>query len=297
MSAMNVAGEVLRDLRFGVRVVAKQPGTTAIIVLSLALGIGANTMVFSLVNAILLRSLPYPDPERLVMLWFTPPNKPDEEGLANAGVCMDLPHRDAFYEHAGCYIGVVGNVSDPDGVATTGPEWLQGEMLAYSSAQAIGVQPIIGRWFTEAEDNADADRVILISYELWQRRYGGSSDVLGKHLRVADFGGNDTPSEIIGVLPAGFSFANATSDYFVPLRPTGRLRRSPVRNRWVVARMKAGITLAQAQESADQLAAGFERDSPLNKGSGSGSSRSPNRWLASCARRFRSCKGPRRSFS
>jgi putative ABC transport system permease protein len=268
MRAVHVIGEVLRDFRYGVRVVARQPGTAAIIVLSLALGIGANTMVFSLVNAILLRSLPYPDPDRLVMLWFTPPNQPDQDGLANASVCMDLPSRQTFYESAGCYTSVEGNVADPDGVATNGPEWLEGELLSYSSATAIGVQPIMGRWFTAAEDNSDAERVILISYDLWQRRYGGAPDVLGKRLRVADFGGNDTPSTIIGVMPEGFSFANVSSDYFVPLRPTGRLRRSPVRNRLVVARMKPGVTLAQAQQSANQLAAEFAETSPLNKGWG-----------------------------
>jgi putative ABC transport system permease protein len=265
--AFSAIGEILRDVRFGVRLIGRQPGTTAIIVLSLALGIGANTMIFSLVNAILLRSLPYPDPERLVMLWFTPPEEPDQNGLANAGICMDVPKLESFYEHAGCYTGVEGNVADTD-EPKTGPEWLQGEMLTFASTQAIGVQPIAGRWFTEAEDNAAADRVILISYDLWQRRYGGAPDVLGKHLRVADFGGNDTPSTIIGVMPKGFAFANTTSDYFVPLRQTGRLRASPPRNRRVVARMKPGVTLAQAQESANRLAARFANDSPFNKGWG-----------------------------
>ena len=267
MRAFSAIGEIFRDVRFGARLIGRQPGTTAIIVLSLALGIGANTMIFSLVNAILLRSLPYPDPERLVMLWFTPPNQPDQNGLANAGICMDVPKLQSFYEHAGCYIGVEGNVADTD-EPKTGPEWLQGEMLTFASTQAIGVPPIMGRWFTEAEDNAAADRVILISYDLWQRRYGAAPDVLGKHLRVADFGGNDTPSTIIGVMPKGFAFANATSDYFVPLRQTGRLRGSPPRNRRVVARMKPGVTLAQAQESANRLAARFASDSPFNKGWG-----------------------------
>ncbi len=265
---MTFLRELLHDARYAIRVVRRQPGTTLIIVISLALGIGANTMVFSLVNAILLRSLPYPEPDRLVQLWFTPPDRPNQRGRANAGICMDLPTRDSFFTAAGCYIGVAGNVADPEDALTTGPEWLEGEMLTYHAVQALGVNPVMGRWFTQAEDHGDAEKVMLISYDLWQRRFNGIPDIVGKRLRVADFGGNDTPSTIIGVLPPGFVFANAQSDYFVPLRATGRGRGSPARNRDVVARLKDGVTLEQAQAAANQLAVGFAEQSPQNKGWG-----------------------------
>jgi hypothetical protein len=251
---MTFLGQLLQDLRYATRVVARQPGTTFIIVLSLALGIGANTLVFSLVNAILLRALPYPQPERLVQVFPTPPNRPNDRSRFNATVCLDLPTKDSFFTAAGCYIAVAGNVADPEEALTTGPEWLEGEMLTYHAVQALGVKPVLGRWFTQAEDHGDAEKVMLISYDLWQRRFNGVPDILGKRLRVADFGGNDTPSTIIGVMPPGFTFANATSDYFVPLRATGRGRNSPARNRDVVARLKDGVTLAQAQAAADQLA-------------------------------------------
>jgi len=262
---MMFLGELLQDLRYATRVVARQPGTTFIIVLSLALGIGANTLVFSLVNAILLRSLPYPQPERLVELFFTPPDRPNERRPANAAICMDLPSRDSFFSAAGCYIGVAGNVADPEEALTTGPEWLEGEMLTYHAVQALGVKPVLGRWFTQAEDHGDAEKVMLISYDLWQRRFNEVPDILGKRLRVADFGGNDTPSTIIGVMPPGFTFANATSDYFVPLRATGRGRNSPARNREVVARLKDGVTLDQAQAAATQLARELGEQAPQNK--------------------------------
>jgi putative ABC transport system permease protein len=269
MRVMTVVGQLLHDARYAARVAARQPGTTIIIVLSLALGIGANTLVFSLVNGILLRAFPYPEPERVVMMWFTPPDRPEvRAGLANAAACMDLRLESTFYEHAGCFIGVEGNVADPADSETTGPEWLVGEMLSYRSAMAVAAQPMMGRWFTQDEDSSEADRVMLISYDLWQRRFGGAPDVLGKRLSVADFGGNVDPSTIIGVMPPSFSFANPRSDYFVPLRPTNRLRNSPARNRWVVARLKPGVTLEQAQEGANQFAAYLERDSPRNKGWG-----------------------------
>ena len=258
-------GQIFQDVRFAARVVVRQPGTTFIIVLSLALGIGANTMVFSLVNAVLLRSLPYPDPDRLVQLWFTPPNQPGQNNLANATICLDLPRKESFFSVAGCYIGVEGNVADPADAQSTGPEWLEGEMLTYHAVQALGVKPLMGRWFTEAEDHGDAEPVMLISYDLWQRRFNGDPDVLSKRLRVNDFGGNDSPRTILGVMPPGFTFANGTSDYFVPLRATGRGRNSPVRNRWVIARLKDGVTLEQAQDGANQLAREFGEESPRNK--------------------------------
>ena len=261
-------GGLLQDIRYAARVVMRQPGTTFIIVLSLALGIGANTLIFSLVNGILLRSLPYPEPNRLVQLYPTPPNRPEQRSRFNAAICMDLPSKESFFTAAGCYIGVAGNVADPEDALTTGPEWLDGEMLTYHSVQALGVKPIMGRWFTQAEDHGDAEKVILISYDLWQRRFNGTPDILGKRLRVADFGGNDSPSTIIGVLPPGFHFANSTSDYFVPLRATGRGRNSPARNREIVARLKDGVTLQQAQSQADQLAREFGEATPQNKGWG-----------------------------
>ena len=265
---MTFLREFLQDARYAARVLARHPGTTVIIIVSLALGIGANTMVFSLVNAILLRSLPYPEPDRLVQLWFTPPDRPEQQGRANAGICLDLPAKDSFFTAAGCYIAVAGNVADPEDALTTGPEWLEGEMLTYYAVQALGVKPVLGRWFTQAEDHGDAEKVMLISYDLWQRRFNGTPDVLGKRLRVADFGGNDTPSTILGVMPPGFVFANAQSDYFVPLRATGRGRNSPARNREVVARLKDGVTLPQAQAAASQLAMEFAEASPQNKGWG-----------------------------
>ena len=268
MRPMTFLGGLLQDVRYAARVVSRQPGTTLIIIVSLALGIGANTLIFSLVNGILLRSLPYPEPNRLVQLFPTPPNRPDQRARFNAPVCLDLPSKDSFFTAAGCYIGVAGNVADPEDALTTGPEWLDGEMLTYHSVQALGVKPIMGRWFTQAEDHGDAEKVMLISYDLWQRRFSGTPDILGKRLRVADFGGNDSPSTIIGVLPPGFHFANSTSDYFVPLRATGRGRNSPARNREIVARLKDGVTLEQAQAKADQLAREFGEQSPQNKGWG-----------------------------
>jgi putative ABC transport system permease protein len=258
-------GQIRQDLRYGARVAASQPGTTFIIVLSLALGIGANTVVFSLVNGILLRSLPYPEPDRLVQLWFTPPNRPDDFSVANATICLDLPKMESVFSAVGCYIDVAESVADPSAGATGSPEWLDGEMLTTHVVRAAGVQPALGRWFTQEEDSADGHRVMLISHDLWQRRFSGAPDILGRQLRVSDFGGNVDPSAIIGVMPRGFSVAGGTPDYFIPLQAGERGRRSPARNRFVIARLKDGVTVEQAQENANQLARVFSEGSPQNK--------------------------------
>jgi len=269
MPRSQVLNQVIQDVRYGGRVLARHPGSTAIIVLSLALGIGANTVVFSLVNALLLRTLPYPDPNQLVAVWFTPPNQPGQRAASSPGSCIDIRERtEQVFAHVGCYIGVAGNVSDP-ATPTAAPQWLQGEMFEQPLTEAIGIKPALGRWFTREEDAPGAQRVMLISHNLWQTHFEGARDILGRTLRVADFSGDDSPSTIIGVMPAGFAFANdAGSDYFIPLRNSGRGRRSPVRNRAVVARLQPGVTVEQAQAAMDILAPVLGEITPMNKGWG-----------------------------
>ena len=269
MPRAHMLNQVLQDVRFGGRMLSRHPGATAIIVLSLALGIGANTVVFSLVNALLLQTLPYPDSDRLVAVWFTPPKQPARRAQSSPGSCIDIRERtQQVFEHVGCYIGVSGNVSDP-ATPGAGPEWLPGEMFEQPVSEAVGVKPELGRWFTREEDAPGAQRVMLISHRVWQQHFGGAKDVLGRTLRVADFSGDDSPSTIIGVMPEGFVFANfERSDYFIPLRNSGRGRRSPVRNRAIVARLQPGVSIAQAQAAMNILAPALGDISPMNKGWG-----------------------------
>jgi putative ABC transport system permease protein len=134
--------------------------------------------------------------------------------------------------------------------------------------QAIGIEPELGRWFTPEEDAPGSQRVMLISHKLWQTHFEGAKDVLGRTMRVADFSGDDSPSTIIGVMPEGFGVDGTTSDYFIPLRNSGRGRRAPVRNRWIVARLQPGVSIAQAQSALNIVAPTLAQLSPMNKGWG-----------------------------
>jgi len=141
MRRPQVLSQAIQDVRYGGRLLARHPGATAIIVLSLALGIGANTVVFSLVNALLLQTLPYPDSDRLVSVWFTPPRQPGQRAPSSPGSCIDIRERtEQVFQHVGCYIPVSGNVSDP-ATPNAKPEWLQGEMYEQPVPDAIGVKP------------------------------------------------------------------------------------------------------------------------------------------------------------
>jgi putative ABC transport system permease protein len=260
---------LMQDVRYATRLLVKQPAFTAVIIVSLALGIGANTMIFSVVNAVMLRALPFPAADRVVILWSTPPNRPEGRSAANPGNCFDLVEKDTVFEHVGCFRPFVEGVFYEDGTNAEGAEDMQGELFSYGVLQTIGVQPSIGRWFTDKEDEEASERVALISYRLWQRRFGGSSDVLGKKVRLSDGRNSGLLSTVIGVMPAGFSFSNPNADYWIPARVPRISRNSPGRSDIAVARLKSGTTIEQAQAAMNARAVAFAEENPkLNKGWG-----------------------------
>jgi putative ABC transport system permease protein len=261
-----------QDFRYATRILLRQPNLTLVVVFSLALGIGANTLVFSLVNTLLLRSLPYPDPDRLMNVAFVPHDRPELnefERRANVGNCLDLVERTTVFESIGCYVSSEGTLAEDD-TGQPRPEWVWGEFYTLGAAQAIGVKPILGRWFTAAEGQPGGDGVVLISYGLWQSRFGGRSDVIGKRLRVHDVYDAPVPSTIIGVMPPGFTFAthwdNGRTAFWAPQKMRPQLRNNPDRYNSVVARLKPGISREQAQTELTALNKAFIEESPvLNK--------------------------------
>jgi predicted permease len=254
---------MLQDLRFGLRMLAKHRGFTAVAVLTLALGIGANTAIFSLVNGILLSPLPYREPDRLVRLIQASPNL----GLATWGVSQA---NFAAYREQNRSLETIA-LFTTSGVNLTGegePERLPMTNVTADFFKVFEVNPILGRTFQEGEDAPGKNGVCVISYGLWQRRFGGDANIIGRSLIL-----NNTPTEVIGVMPAGFKFPRLVVDLWIPL-PFDASRTSPYIFQ-VVGRLKPGWEAAQAQADTTDVLQNYGRQAPnlseavgLNEGNG-----------------------------
>ena len=244
---VNWIQDLAQDLRFGLRMLRKSPGFTIVAVLTLALGIGANTAIFSVVNAVLLRELAYADPDRLVTFvreghtGNTPANfldwKRDNDVFANIGAA---------------------EAWSPNLTGIDKPEQIAALHVTSDIFQVLGVKPILGRTFTADEDRLGNDHEVVLSYGFWQRHFGGSKDVLG---RTIEF--NAEPYTIIGIMPAGFRFAPfwATRAEVwgpLPLNPNDRV----VNSKRLFGRLKRGVTLEQARAEMATITARLEKEFP-----------------------------------
>lgn len=183
----------MADLRFVLRVLTRAPGFTATVVLALALGIGATTAIFSLVNGVLLRPLPYAEPARLVMVWqdLTGRGGPVDE-WASPGVLRDWRGESSVFSTVAGVTGWNASASFDANV----PEALVGEQVTHDYFTTLGLTPAAGRWFTAAEDVPGAPRAVVLSHALWQSRFGGDAGIVGRTVRIAD-----EPHEVVGVAP------------------------------------------------------------------------------------------------
>ena len=235
-----------RDVCYALRGLRHNPGFTAVAILTLAIGIGANTAVFSVVDGILIKPLAYPDADRLVGVWQTAPG----QSGPNAFLCspsMYFTYREENQTFQDFGLAASG------GASITGmgePEQVRDMQTTYGTMQALGVQPVMGRLFTEADDtpgSANPD-VVILSYGYWQRHFGGDKSVLGRGMIV-----DSTPRQIVGVMPAGFRFLDVEPELFT----TARFDRSRVflGNHYLhgVARLKPGVTLQQANADLGRM--------------------------------------------
>ena len=247
---------VLQDTVYGFRLLLKKPGFTAIAALSLALGIGANTVIFSLISTTLLRPLGFEHSNRLVVIWTVPLQHKDQRNNVNGSTYFYFRDKSHSYDEMGVFNGGIKNLgADRDGAPA---ERLDEETFTPSMFRVIGVQPQIGRLFTEAEDQIDKDApVVLISDRFWRRHFNGDRNVIGKTLIL-----DKAPTTIIGVMPAGFSFFDDEADLFGP-QPLGHVQLQSKQGYLVaIGRLKAGVSTRQAQAEADGLAAQLAASDP-----------------------------------
>ncbi len=229
-----------KDIRFGIRTLLKQPGFTLVAIVTLALGIAANTAIFSVVDAVLLRPLPYPEPQQLVMAWENHQalGGPEQEWLSPAGF-DDWRSQNTVFEHLSAVGGWGPTLSLPDE-----SQQLIGAVVSHDAFSLLGVQPVIGRSFMAEEDQPGAERVVVLSHSLWQRLFGSTTDISGKTVSL-----NSEKYTVIGVMPAGFKLPIiSNSELWSPLGPT--LNPSCQRGCYVLrvmGRMQPEVTLAGAQ--------------------------------------------------
>jgi putative ABC transport system permease protein len=240
---MNMIVDLRQDLRYGARMLLKNPGFSAVIALTLALGIGANAALFSVVNGVLLNPLPFPQPERLVSLHQRMPN-------VAAGSVSYPNYLDWQKENQTFSAMAVSRQSSFALVGAGEAERVRGRRCTANLFSVLGVKPALGRDFAQGEDERGAAPVVIISAELWQRRFGAAPHTPGKSLTV-----DDRDYTIVGVLPANFSLYRGT-DVYVPM---GQWNNDGLQNRSAgmglqgIGRLKPGATLAQAQADLDGL--------------------------------------------
>ncbi|HEX9759932.1 MAG TPA: ABC transporter permease, partial [Candidatus Acidoferrales bacterium] len=249
-----------QDVRFAARALLKNPAFAAVAILTLALGIGANTAIFSVVNGVLLRPLPYPDPGRLTMVWMDNPRMNVHDDITSYPNYQDWRDRNRSFEQMAAYTGY-GAAFNLTGFDE--PERLRGAQVTSNFFTVLGVQPALGSLFTKENEVPGKDLVIVLSHGFWQRKYGGRADVVGQSIQLS---GNTYT--IVGVMPAGFQFPRGT-ELWKPLAPGDDLRQSRG-SFWlpVIGRLKPGIELSQAQADVNAVAAALEKEYPGNAGFG-----------------------------
>jgi putative ABC transport system permease protein len=245
-----------QDIWYGLRMLARKPVFTMVAALSLALGIGLNTAIFTLMNTILLGSLPYRDVERLVTVFSIAPGHPDQLTGASVPDLFAWKEQSHSFEAIG---GLSNNAVDfgaeENGVAA---ERVQGENATPGLLQALGVQPMMGRLFTDAEDEVDhPSPVILISHRLWMRRFGGAKDILNRKILV-----NGENTSIVGVMAPDFRFTDENGDFLAPLPLNHFQLRGSARFLTVAAKLKPGVTMKQAQSEMNAIAIQLAKDFP-----------------------------------
>ncbi len=251
----NVLADLAQDLRYGLRMLWKNPGFTSVAVLALALGIGANSAIFSIVDTVLLQPLPYKNPAQLVMLW---------ENATHLGFPKDTPSPANFLDwrqQGTAFIAMAAMATKNFNLTGAGePERLDGRRVSANLFDLLGVQPQLGRGFLPEEDTPGT-HVVILSHSLWQRRFGSDPQIIGRALNL-----NGESYSVVGVMPRGIelpSIENWKDQLWVPIAfPSDEAQSRGSHYLEVIARMKPGTTLKQAQAEMDTVGARLSQQYP-----------------------------------
>ena len=252
--------ELRQDANYAVRMMARNPGFSIVVILALALGIGANTAIFSVIDAVLLRPLPYPDPDRLVMIYgnFEGIGLPKNQNWISAPEFVDIRDRNQSFSHVAAYAGGSFNV-----MAGTVPERIDGAVVTADFFSTLGVQPHMGRLFRSGDDQPGNDNVVIISHGLWQRRFGTDPGLLQRSITV-----NGRPHTVVGVAPSGFQYPEE-AEIWTPLAfSADALKNRGSHGYRMMARIKPEFSLGQARADSQTVTNRIiesNRDYPYDK--------------------------------
>ena len=252
---------LLQDIRYGFRMLRKSPGFTFVALLTLALGIGANTAIFSVVNATLLRPLPYEDPSQIVLVWGTNPRGFGWRGKTgfSAPNYVDYKEQNKVFAEMGAFVGSSGFTL----TGTDAAEHIKSGNVTSDFFKVLKVQPILGRSLIPEDEQVGRDHVVVLSHRLWQRRFGADQNIVGQTIQL-----DAKPYTVVGVLPPGFEFSIpdffGQKDVWVPaILPNDDRSHNYIS---VLARLKPGVTLRMAQADLDtitaRLTAEYSHDMP-----------------------------------
>src|SRR5262245_5013236 len=250
-----------KDVRYAVRNLLKRPSFTVIAVVTLGLGIGANTAIFSAINALLLKPLPLPEPDRVVAIWDKMPSRGVVHNEVSMANYLDWRAQSQSFEHLGLYRWWSTNLTGVDS-----PERIQGFLVTANFFEALGMKPLMGRNFTEEENQPGKDQVAIITYSLWQRRFGADPNILNRTISL-----NSVTRNVIGVMPERFNFPKG-AEVYAPLAITPQMAgQRGFHTYYVIGKLKSGASVQSAQAEIDSIAARLEKEYP-NTNTGLGAS-------------------------
>jgi predicted permease len=234
------------NVRYAVRALVRTPAFTVTVVLTLALGIGATATIFSVVNGVLLRPLPYPRPDELVGVWHSA----QFQGVTSTNVRLSSTMYLTYGEHNQTFQDFgVWHTGAANVTGLGGPEEVRTLVVTHGTLRAVGVQPALGRWFSIGDDTPDTTETVILTHGYWQRRFGADRAVIGRAITI-----DSRPREVIGVMPQGFRFLSSDPEVILPQRFAGiQLQPNDVHAYVGIARLKPGVSIAQANADVRRM--------------------------------------------